>query len=540
MVAALAVTALALRTWQLQRAGLSQFDEGVYAFSGLGLMDPTQPHRLFPEQQKFSPPVYFSLVALSYLVAGVSDRSAILVNVILGTATVPALWWVARRWVGPSAALAAAAMLALGGAHILLSRAALTDVTFALVFLVALGAVARALERTDTRSAVVAGLAVGLAWNTKYHGWFALVIAAMAIGARWRIEGTSLAALRPAMRTWVIMFVVAAACYLPWAVFIQSQAGSSVGWAAYFATMLRIDWFGNVATYARAQWLLEGAWSRTSVALAIVVALLSRPHAVVARLSLPAAGLAVAGAALGATGSAVILASLTIVRRLKAKSPTSYGLWCMIALLALWFVMAPLYQPYFRLLLPFSIATFVLAGDSIALLTQRDPGKAELSVAPGVIALAAALTLAVLMPRKMSPWRSTRSLADVAEAIDRQVPAGASIAVIGEPPLKFYLHQRGHPSFDRVTLKQLDSVTSPALVVSGYYARKAPSLRTELRDRSAALEILGRFPMVPSDLRLLDDYGPRWAPVYRARPDSMYDLMLYRYDPARRASAARP
>ena len=527
------MTALALRAWQLQRAGLSQFDEGVYAFSGLGLTDPSQPHRLFPDQQKFSPPVYFSLVALSYLVAGASDRSAILVNVILGAATVPALWWVARRWVGPGAALAASAMLALGGAHILLSRSALTDVTFALVFLIALGAVARALERADVWSGVVAGLAVGVAWNTKYHGWFALVIAAMAIAAKWRRERLPLSALRAALRSWVIMSLVALACYLPWALFIQSQSGSSAGWAAYFATMLRIDWFGNIAQYAREQWLLEGAWSRASVALAIWLVVVSRPRAQAPRVTVPVAALAIAGATLGAAGTAVILALATIVRRLKSKTPAPYFLWCMVALVALWFVMAPLYQPYFRLLLPFSIATFVLAGETIAVAMPRNTGPARPFVAPAEIVLAAALAIAVLMPRATSPWMATRSLANVAEMIDRQVPAGAAVAVIGEPPLAFYLQQRGHPSFDRTTLKELDRGTAPVLVVAGYYARKAANLRDGLRDRSSALEVLGRFPVVPSDLRLIDDYGPTQAPRYRALPDSMYDLVLYRYDPRR-------
>ncbi len=536
---ALTLTALALRSWQLQLAGLSQFDEGVYVFSGLGLTDPSQPHRLFPDQQKFSPPVYFSLVALSYLVAGVSDRSAILVNVILGAASVPALWWVARRWVGASAALAAAAMLALGGVHILLSRAALTDVTFALVFLIALGAVARALERADVRSGVLAGLAVGLAWNTKYHGWFALVIGAMALVAKWRIEGIPLASLRPAIRTWGIIAVVAVTCYLPWTLFIQSQAGSSAGWVAYFATMLRIDWFGNLAKYAGELWLLEGAWSRASVALAIVLAVWSRSRASATRLSWPVAGVAIAGAALGAAGTALILSIAAIVRRLKAKAPTPYFVWCMIGVLALWFVMAPLYQPYFRLLLPFSIATFVLAGDTLAVLVHRDAATPGSSVAPGWIALAVGLMVAVLMPRATSPWLPTRALANVAEAIDRQVPAGAPVAVIGEPPLAFYLHQRGHPSFDRATLKELDSSTSPAFFVAGFYARKAPTLRDGLRERAPALQELGRFPIVPSDLRLIDDYGPFGAWAYRAHPDSMYDLILYRYDPARRTSVVR-
>jgi len=534
-VAALTVIALALRAWQLQRAGLSQFDEGVYAFSGLGLTDPSQPHRLFPEQQKFSPPVYFSLVALSYLVAGASDRSAILVNVVLGAATVPVLWWVARRWVGPAGAVAAAAMVALGGEHILLSRSGLTDVTFALVFLIALGAVARALERPTTRQGIIAGLAVGLAWNTKYHGWFALVIGAMAIGAKWRIERTPLPSLRPVIRTWVVMSVVAAACYLPWTLFIQSQAGSSSGWVSYFATMLRIDWFGNLARYARELWLLEGAWSRASVAIGILLATWIRRRDAAVAWTPAVAAWTVAGAALGAAATAVVLSIVTIARRLRSQEATSYGIWCMIALLALWVVMAPLYQPYFRLLLPFSIATFILAGDAVVGLVPQDAPQSTRGASLGVLSLAASVLIAVAMPRFASPWFDTRSLASVAREIDAKVPPNAPVAVIGEPPLAFYLHRLGHPSFDRATLKELDGSTSPVLVASGFYARMAPTLRDGLRDREPALEILGRFPVIPSDLRLIDDYGPFRAPDYRTRPDSMYDVILFRYDPARRA-----
>lgn len=535
IVAALTFVALSLRAWQLQRAGLSQFDEGVYTFSALGLTDPSQPHRLFPEQQKFSPPVYFSLAALSYLLGGASDRSAIVVNVLLGAATVPALWWVARRWVGAPAAVAAAALVALSEAHILLSRAALTDVTFALVFLLALGAVAWALERADVPSAVLAGLAVGLAWNTKYHGWFALVIGAMAIAAKWRIEGIAIAALRPAIRAWVTVSVVAVACYVPWMVFIQSQSGSTSGWASYFATMLRIHWIDNLVRHARQQWLLEGVWSRLSVVVAIVVAaaIRRRKAAPSARL----ASVAVLGAALGAAGAAAGLTLAAIWRR--RGSAASYGVWCAIGVVALWLVMAPLYQPYFRLLLPFSLATFMLAGDTIA---QWLGGADEKALSPRAagLALAVAVVIALGLPRPTSAWRPGRSLAAAADAIDRQVAPGTPVAVIGEPGLAFYLHQRGHPAFGRATLKELDSSNVPALVVAGHYARKAPTLRDGLRDRAPALEVLGRYPVVPSDLRLIDDYSPAGAQQYRLLPDTMYDLVLYRYDPARRPRAPRP
>ena len=51
-----------LRIWNISSVGLDHFDEGVYAFSALGLTDSNQPHRLYPGQTKISPPVFFSLV----------------------------------------------------------------------------------------------------------------------------------------------------------------------------------------------------------------------------------------------------------------------------------------------------------------------------------------------------------------------------------------------------------------------------------------------------------------------------------------------
>src|SRR5688572_26557900 len=206
-VIALTGCALGLRAWGFGDTGLGQFDEGVYAFTGLGLTDPSQPYRMFPEQQKFSPLVYVSLVALSYLLRGASAHSAILVNVIVGTLSVLGVWWIARRWFGAAAAIGAAVFTALSEAHVILSRTALTDVTFTLLFFIALAAMVWSLERGGTWRAVVAGVLVGLAWNTKYHGWFALVIVAMAIGARW-LAGRDDAGVRnwtmTASKRWVV------------------------------------------------------------------------------------------------------------------------------------------------------------------------------------------------------------------------------------------------------------------------------------------------------------------------------------------------
>jgi hypothetical protein len=62
---ALTVLAFALRAFRPQAFGIDHFDEGVYAFSALGLFDPSQPHTLFPDQVLFSPPVHVALIAFA-------------------------------------------------------------------------------------------------------------------------------------------------------------------------------------------------------------------------------------------------------------------------------------------------------------------------------------------------------------------------------------------------------------------------------------------------------------------------------------------
>jgi len=556
-VIAVAALALALRAWGFGETGLAQFDEGVYAFTGLGLSDPSQPYRMFPEQQKFSPPVWISMVALSYLVRGASDHSAILVNVIVGTLSVLGIWWIARRWFGAAAALGAAVFTALSEAHVILSRTALTDVTFTLLFFIALAAMVWSLERGGSWRAVVAGVLVGLAWNTKYHGWFALVIVAMAIVARGFVgrdnAGERAWTIMSAKR-WLVSAVVAGLCYLPWAAFIQLQPGATGGWSSYFATMLRTDWLGNVARHAAQQGWLEGPWSRASVPLAFLAMTLVSPAA--RRRFGPwcvmLAILCTGALTLGAVGTAALAVVLGIpgLRR----SPVSLATLVMLALVVLWVVMAPLYHPYFRLLLPFVMALHVMAaamlarwleGDDVFRLTfwrpaSPSPGSAAAPdsmrarvprLASGLVAVLLTVLVGGWLTDHSNPWRPARSFAAAADSISARIPSGAPVMVLGEPPLAFYLHQRGHPAFRRVTVTMLDAQTEPGYLVVGRYATAAPALRARLDARAQRLTLLDTIYFSPTDLRLLDDLAPGLATSYRQQPDSRYELLLYRHVP---------
>ena len=532
LIALVTTAALALRAWHLGDVGLTHFDEGVYAFSGLGLADASQPLRLFPEQQKFSPPVFVALVALCNVLGIAPDRSPFVVNVAVGTLAVPATWLISRRWFGAAAGVAAATLLAFSEFHVILSRSALTDATFALTFFVAIAAALRALDRGTPGSAVLAGLATGVAWNTKYHGWFVLVVAATVIAARRLLQGERDEGFRAALRSWALMSAVAAICYVPWSWYIQSQPGSSSGWAAYFATMLRLDWLDNLRIQVAQQLYLEGPWSRASVPIALAAAQLvawrrgaTGPVWYVA----PVIG---AGALLvGGAGAAVALAGLALVRAWRTGMPGPG--WLLAAVLVLWLVMAPIYNPYFRLIMPFTWATFVLAGVTLAGPGATGTGSSGRSAVAGLAVAAVTLVASTRLPDPSDPWRPTRALPDAAAAIDARVPAGVPVSVMGEPALAFYLHRMGHPSFQRVSLESLDRVRDVTWVVTGIYLRRAPLMRRRLEERSERFELVSRMTLSPpSDLRLLDNFPPDSARRWMVHPDSSYDLLLYRYTPA--------
>ena len=74
--------------------------------------------------------------------------------------------------------------------------------------------------------------------------------------------------------------------------------------------------------------------------------------------------------------------------------------------------------------------------------------------------------------------------------------------------------------------------TSPIYLVEGVYARRAPKLRNGLRRLAGRLELLATYPVVPKDLRVLDDFQGRHGRRYRTAPDGTFNLNLYVLHPA--------
>jgi hypothetical protein len=187
------------------------------------------------------------------------------------------------------------------------------------------------------------------------------------------------------------------------------------------------------------------------------------------------------------------------------------------------------------------VAARWVEGDDVSGSPSGDQRRTPVPAAPppgaaSRLASVAAVLLTVLASRwrtdHSNPWRPARSFAAAADSISRLIPAGAPVMVLGEPPLAFYLHQRGHPAFRRVTAVMLDAETEPGYLVVGRYASSAPLLRARLDARAQRLTLLDTIFVAPTDLRLLDDLAPELATRYRERPDGRYELVLYRHVPA--------
>lgn len=226
VLVALAFVGAGLRAWNLGRLGLNHFDEGIYAFAGLWAFSPHGLADLDPGLIPYAPPGFTVLVGLMYSLLGVSDTAAILVSILMGSATIVVVGTIGRRTFGPGGGVPAAAIAAFSGFHITFSRMALCDVSFLFFWLVAVWQGQRFLERPNGLRALSLGVAVGLAQLFKYSGWIAgliVVVTAilqMVIARDWSRKGL--------LRLWgwgLFAAVIALLVYAPWIHFVENNGG---------------------------------------------------------------------------------------------------------------------------------------------------------------------------------------------------------------------------------------------------------------------------------------------------------------------------
>jgi 4-amino-4-deoxy-L-arabinose transferase-like glycosyltransferase len=537
LLTVLFLTGFVLRVWNLSSVGLDHFDEGAYVFSALGLTDPQQPHRLYPNQIRFSPPLYFSLVGLAYKVFGhPSDMAAFLVNVIFGTLTILVVWWLGRSWFNPPAGIAAASLLAFNEFHISLSRSALTDITFAFFFFLSLGAIVETIKRQKVTLAILSGLLIGLTWNTKYHGWLALVIGILAFIPYSYFSHTSIESFKKAVYLFVVMGIVAGISFLPWVIIIQSQPGGYFELAKYQRTMLSLHWLRDLWRQIQQQLFFEGPFSRLSVLIAVSGALILSGWR--ERLSIKFVVLIVflslSAMLIGGAGTVALLTLISVPIFLRRS--TTYSSWIIMVGVGIFALITPFYHPYARLVLPLVIFFFLSGGFWLSYnlsetrqVIKSIPWKKLISVSFIVLAV---IALDFSIPTSSNPWRPSRSEADASVAMEKIIPPGSRVVVIGEPSVAFYLNLANRPAFERIEdPEEIGKIQTPVYLVTGIYTKVAPSLRDGLEKLNDRLVLLGKFPVEPKDLRLLDDLSPEEASTFISKPNGFFDLTLYQLNP---------
>ena len=188
----------------LNRIAVEHFDEGVYASN---FWFSAQENFSYPARYLYAPPLLPAAIEWTMTIASACGFKPtgfvpMIPSLLAGIAMIPSIWWVGRRWFGPSAGLISAWLVATSDFHASYSRAALTDVPLCLFILWAVYFIwcawpdqsLPASERKKLkaspaapllwRSLILAGVFTGLAWSTKYNGWLPLAIGG-AGGALW-------------------------------------------------------------------------------------------------------------------------------------------------------------------------------------------------------------------------------------------------------------------------------------------------------------------------------------------------------------------
>ncbi|SIO64873.1 4-amino-4-deoxy-L-arabinose transferase [Singulisphaera sp. GP187] len=482
-VSILTLVGTGLRFWGYGGLGLNQFDEGIYALSGLWSLSPQGLAGLNPIVIAYAPPGFPFLVGVIDFVLGVSDVTAILASTLCGVATIPVAAWVGRRTFGVGAGAASAALTALAMPHVAFSRKALTDVPLGLVWLIAIGLGGRFLEKPTIGRALALGLGVGLAQQFKYNGWLTGLIVAFAalvglVGhAELRRAWLSAGRLRFGP---VLLSAVAAGLallvYWPWYQFVErhggyqallthhrSYLGGPAQWYPYWnqqqAQLVALSGGAAWGGFTWAVAWLACAWSRHGSSL-----FAGKPGVSWIRLSSGLVGGGIALAVLpslpwwiGFAATPWLLIATSPARRM-------FGSWWLLLS-----VLTPFYHPYARLWLPLHAAGWLLAAGLLVELLPSEPlepgDRAWERAEPRVRSLRFFVPILVCFvvglifqwntaARSFSFARfylSTSTLRDLVSELPELIPAASGrepeLVVLGRRPLAFYLLLQGRYRF---------------------------------------------------------------------------------------------
>lgn len=488
IVAVLTLAGAVVRLWDLKTLGLIHFDEGIYALAGLWSLSPSGLSALDPRVIAYAPPGFPYLVGISYLLFGVSDLAAILVSILLGTLTIPASAWLARRTFGAGAGVCAAALVAFSGFHIAFSRMALTDASFLLFWVLGLIAAQSFLERPGPGTAVLLGLGVGLAQLFKYNGWLigAAVILAACASSFLDPQERSRARVQAVWGWGLLAAVVAALIYSPWFRFVEAHGGYRELLRHHRSYMGELaSWLPHLRLQIEQADMLSGGpqWKAGALAAMFVCLCLFRPSRRIKEFFGVAAATSLFAAAVLVMPQWYSLVMPALWIGVKPKWTNGERV-----LGAAWYLLAiltPFYHPYARLGLPLYFMGLFVTGGMFGAPGAADLPRVENPAAaaspasrldvPRLSLWCAHLLVVLICVCIMFPWTLRRPLAwteqrpsplsasdslrnAVRQAAADLPPTIDGLRLLVRPPVTFYLGGRIHvqvePNLDSLLVSQ--------------------------------------------------------------------------------------
>lgn len=569
-----------LRAWSPTRLTIEHFDEGVYA-SNLAFDE--DEGFSYPDRHLYAPPLVPWILELTITLFGPTVAGCFGLGILTGTATIAAVWWVTRRWFGPIAALSAATLVAFSGPHIVFSRTALTDVPMGLWFTLSLGFFGESIRQGSRGYAIAAGVAVALAWWTKYNGWLPLAIG-MAGMLAWLLTARPGGAVaKRSFLCWGIAAVTAIILWSPVWWGLQSKGGYAAvaanharyfhglsGWWDAFCkqtsdyrrlnqtfSLLLLTAVAIPILAQKGRWSLGAVDSRSSPD---AVSSLGRGNSTWSRLASVAPSLAFLLAVLVLRNrlSLDLLLPICIVTAL------AYGNWSRSGLariqrigfwiLAAWFTsllaMTPLYRPYPRIATPWILGANILlavgssllwrrpsdgvaSGPSSATATQTFESRAGLIFIGATLLFSVALILvhsgSELWPDRSDLARATAELRSAMQDDARKLTRKPDCVayVYAEPAVFFQLSgvtaagPVGDLEFASPTARRMPM---PVYLVVGPHARRSERFAEQWAARGDRFEKVSEWTYRPSLVVLLDHYHPDEVRDPENRPTETIEL----------------
>ncbi len=546
------VLALTLRAVWLERADIEHFDEGVYSSN---LFFDQSEGFAYPLRHLYAPPLVPAILEYSTMFLGHTSFAAILPGVLFGAMTVGLAFHVARRWFGTEAGWPTAIIAALSEFHIIYSRAALTDVFLGFFLLLAIYLGTEAVRYRRFGTAVLAGVACGLAWWSKYSGWLPIAIVGTAV-VTWIVFHRKHARPGIAVLSLVVFAVVTVAVWSPVWFGLEEHGGYTavrenhqryvVGFSGWFQSAQQqfnahrvldgwVAWVGlGLAMLFNFVWQLRTrgfTWNQPSEEFELKPALLLKM--VLGSLML----MLLAASGVGTTAVLFCIAIGGLAGRLRwpaipvdseeASNDEAIARWALPCwIVGVWIgsltLMTPTYRAYPRLTLPWLIAVWLGAGAGISWWVRsnlrwhgrkgsRRPVLQQNVMLTALCCLAAFVIIrnGVLERRQSAGWKPRSGLRELARDIAETAenPEETVIYTFGEPGLLYHLNSIG------ITTRPVSSVpTTPAmsggqvLLIEGPHARRTDGFEEAAATIARHYDKAGSHDVSLSDLVLLNEY----------------------------------